>query len=119
MSASSGNKCCFVHLTLRAARARPTGGRSSKFLHRGPSLDGAQLTRLRHLMTQAMGPVRSGALLQVALRDCDALARVEWQGAVARSLVAAALRRQGSLGAHFRDRGPLAGCSTKGAWRAA
>lgn len=105
--------------TLRAACARPTGGRSPKFLPRGPSLDGARLTRLRHLMTQAMGPVRSGALLQVALRDCDALARVGWQGAVARSLVAAALRRQGNLGAHFRDRGPLAGCSTKGAWRAA
>ena len=64
-------------------------------------------------------PVRTGALLQVALRDCDALAHVGWQGALARALVASALRRQRSLGAHFRDDGPTAGYATKGAWRAA
>ncbi|WP_460822980.1 L-aspartate oxidase [Lysobacter olei] len=104
---------------LRDAPETRDGGRSFKFLHRGPSLDAAQLARLRDLMTQAMGPVRTGALLQVALRDCDALARVGWQGALARALVGAALRRRQSLGAHFRDDGPLAGHSTKGAWRAA
>lgn len=104
---------------LSATDVPAAGGRSFKFLHRGPGLDAPQLTRLRHLMTQAMGPLRTGALLQVALRDCDALARVGWQGALARALVGAALRRQHSLGAHFRDDGPLPGHSTKVAWRAA
>lgn len=104
---------------VQSAKGAPSGGRSFKFLHRGRSLDVAPLNRLRGLMAQAMGPLRKGALLQVALRDCDALARVGWQGALARALVAAALRRQRSLGAHFRDDGPLAGHSTKGAWRAA
>lgn len=106
-------------LGLRDLPDSREGGRSFKYLHRGPSLDAAQLARLRELMTQAIGPLRTGALLQVALRDCDALARVGWQGALARALVGAALRRRQSLGAHFRDDGPLAGHSTKGAWRAA
>jgi len=104
---------------LREVDDAPLGGRSFKFLHRGPSLDGTALARLRELMMQAMGPLRTGALLQVALRDCDALARVGWQGAVARALVAAALRRRRSLGAHFRDDGPIGGHTTKGAWRLA
>ncbi|TWI12500.1 L-aspartate oxidase [Aerolutibacter ruishenii] len=104
---------------LRDIDGAAAGGRSFKFLHRGPSLDAAQLTRMRHLMTQAMGPLRTGSLLQVALRDCDALACVGWQGALARALVSAALRRRRSLGAHFRDDGPLSGHSTKGAWRVA
>lgn len=104
---------------LRGATRGPSEGRSFKFLHRGPSLDVAPLSRLRGLMTQAMGPLRTGALLQVALRDCDALAHVGWQGALARALVGAALRRQRSLGAHFRDDGPTSGHATKDAWRAA
>src|SRR3546814_18809314 len=38
-----------------------------------------------------------------ALRDCAALARDRWQGMLAHAMVAAALRRTDSLGAHFRS----------------
>lgn len=104
---------------LRDLHASPVRGRSVKFLHRGPTLQAQELSRLRGLLSQAMGPLRTGALLQVALRECDALAHVGWQGGLARALVGAALRRRRSLGAHFRDDGLLAGHSTKGGWRAA
>jgi len=73
------------------------------FVRRAPSLGQVQLESLRGLMTEAMGPVRSGALLREALRDCAELARDGWQGALAHAMVAAALRRTDSLGAHFRS----------------
>lgn len=85
----------------RMAAAVPASD-TFQLIQRGPSLDAARLTVLRELLWQAMGPVRSAALLQVALRECDNLAAIGWQGGLARLMLAAALRRRTSLGAHFR-----------------
>ena len=89
----------------RALRALPESGyERGRFtlVRRKPSLDAMRLQQLRDLMMQAMGPVRSGEGLQAALRECEALAEQGWQGGLARAMVAAALRRTESLGAHFR-----------------
>lgn len=70
---------------------------------RRPSpLDTHAITVLRGLMAQAMGPVRDGPALQLALDDCRTLAATGWQAGVANVLLAAALQRKTSLGAHFR-----------------
>ena len=61
------------------------------------------LQRLRGLMGAAMGPVRNGAALRAALLECDALAAEGWQAGLARAMLAAALQRRHSLGAHYRD----------------
>ena len=68
-------------------------------VRRGPSLDAIRIAGLRETMMQAMGPVRSGKALQAALRQYQAADG--WQGGLARTLLAAALRRTQSLGAHF------------------
>ncbi len=69
-------------------------------VRRKPPLDAMRLAGLREWMMQAMGPLRSGEALQAALRACDELDG--WQGGLARELIAAALRRTESRGAHFR-----------------
>lgn len=68
-------------------------------VRRGPSLDAIRIAGLRETMMQAMGPVRSGKALQAALLKYQAADG--WQGGLARTLLAAALRRTQSLGAHF------------------
>ena len=93
-------------------RALPDGGQprgSFRVVRRKPSLDAAQLDYLRALMMQAMGPLRSGATLQAALQDCTELAGFGWQGELAQRMLAAALRRTASLGAHYRSDAPPAG----------
>jgi L-aspartate oxidase len=93
-------------------RALPDGGQprgSFRMVRRKPSLDAAQLDYLRALMMQAMGPLRSGATLQGALQDCAELAGFGWQGELAQRMLAAALRRTASLGAHYRSDAPPAG----------
>ena len=72
-------------------------------MRREPSLDAPRLVRLRELMMQAMGPMRSSKGLQAALHECNALAAHGWQGALVQAMVEAALRRTQSLGAHFRS----------------
>lgn len=70
---------------------------------RPPSLDAQALLVLRALLAQAMGPLRDGASLQAALAEAGSLAAAGWQGAVAQALIAPALARRESLGAHFRS----------------
>ncbi|MBP6439397.1 MAG: hypothetical protein KA280_08025, partial [Thermomonas sp.] len=69
----------------------------------GPALPPPALQRLRALMGAAMGPVRNHAGLQAALDECEGLAAEGWQAGLARALLAAALQRRRSLGAHYRD----------------
>ena len=73
--------------------------RQCMLAQRRPSLDAAGLVSLRELMMRALGPVRSGKRLQAALRECEALEG--WQSEVAQTLLAAALGRKQSLGAHY------------------
>ncbi|MCR6495784.1 FAD-dependent oxidoreductase [Thermomonas sp. S9] len=87
-------------------RTLPDGGQPPgcfRIVRRRPSLDAAQLDWLRALMMQAMGPLRTGAALQAALRHCAVLAASGWQGALAQGMLEAALRRTASLGAHYRS----------------
>ncbi len=70
---------------------------------RSKGLDAHAQVVLRSLMAQAMGPLRTGAALQEALDASHALAESGWQGGVANALIAAALERKDSLGAHFRS----------------
>lgn len=88
---------------LRALPESGAGAGKFRLLHRKPALQAGEMQRLRALMMDAMGPVRSGDGLQEALRECDVLAKSGWQAALARELVAAALQRAHSLGAHFRS----------------
>ena len=94
--------------TLRACLPARSDEGDARLLRRTPSLDDARLDALRKLMTQAMGPLRTGAGLQEALRDCTALAAAGWQAGLAQRMLAAALRRGSSLGAHYRSDAPPA-----------
>jgi len=85
----------------RRLRALPESGyENGRFtlVRRKPSLDEVHLVQLRELMMQAMGPLRSGDALQAALQECATLDG--WQARLAQVMVAAALRRTTSLGAH-------------------
>lgn len=106
--------------TRLAAHVAPSGSdRTFRLIERGVGLPGAQLVQLRELMWNAMGPVRTAALLEVALRESDALARMGWQGGVARALLAAALRRRSSLGAHYRHEARIGAAGLRSMYRAA
>ena len=70
---------------------------------RPPALDIHGLTVLRTLLSQAMGPMRNGHAMAAALQECETLAAAGWQGGVAQALLAAALARKDSLGAHYRS----------------
>ena len=87
---------------LGAAVGESVPGRCQRRM-RGPSLDRVDLERLRALMEQAMGPVRDGATLRRALAEVAALAQAGWQARLAREFLVAALRRDRSLGAHWRS----------------
>jgi L-aspartate oxidase len=89
-------------LATAGVEAPATGG-GVEWVGHGPSLPPAALQRLRMLMGAAMGPVRHGEGLQAALRECDALVADGWQAGLARAMLAAALQRRHSLGAHYRD----------------
>lgn len=61
------------------------------------------MARLRSLLWNAFGPVRDGVGLTSALRLLrNDAADYGWQGRLAAQLLEAALRRSGSLGAHWR-----------------
>ena len=78
------------------ARGKP------RVLRRSVALPHAQLTALRALMSRAMGPLRHGVDLRAALAACSEWAESGWQARVAEVLLAAALSRTHSLGAHCR-----------------
>jgi L-aspartate oxidase len=87
-----------AHLCGRARHAAPG---ASRWCERGAPLAPAQLERLRTLLWSAAGPQRDGAGLRQALAECMSL-RAGWQARLASLLVAAALERRNSLGAHHR-----------------
>ncbi len=88
---------------LAAMPAIPTCG-AERRTQRAPAASAAALARLRSLMSQALGPVRDGATLLAARATlaADPALRGSWQGRLADALLAAALARRGSLGAHHR-----------------
>lgn len=96
-----------LRLRDQAAGEAPAGADGIERL-RPPALDAQALVGLRALMASAMGPLRDGVTLQAALADVETLAAAGWQGGVAKVLVAAALARRGSLGAHYRSDAPSA-----------
>lgn len=66
----------------------------------------AHTRRLHTLLWNAAGPQRDGATLGAAFAECVELQTRGWQARVAAALLAAALRRRESLGAHFRSDAP-------------
>ncbi len=98
------------HLGLRLAQVPSPPRRASpvsppRLVTLGPTADAAQLATLRELAWRALGPVRNGDVLRSALQqvtDNRALAS-RWQARLLARIISAALRRQRSLGAHFRD----------------
>lgn len=83
---------------LRVLLDAGNGAGRFALVRRKSSLDVARLQQLRELMARALGPVRSGGTLKEALEECEALDG--WQGGLAKEMLAAALRRTASLGAH-------------------
>ncbi|TXI27314.1 MAG: FAD-binding protein, partial [Ottowia sp.] len=84
------------------ADARAMARGKPRVLRRSVALPHAQLTALRALMSRAMGPLRHGVDLRAALAACSEWAESGWQARVAEVLLAAALSRTHSLGAHCR-----------------
>jgi L-aspartate oxidase len=82
-------------------RSQPSG--AVRWAERGRPLPVAQLQRLRQLLTHAAGPLRDGAGLRRALAECGAMRDSGWQARVAHALLAAAVARGESLGAHYRS----------------
>ena len=76
----------------------------------GPALPPARLDALRELLWQELGPIRSPAGMQRALRLAREWAPEGWQARLAAALIEAALMRRERLGAHWRtdSREPLA-----------
>lgn len=96
--------CCGRRLgALLAGRQAAPGRGAFRWAERGESLLPEQLNDLRALLWQAAGPLRRGQALQQALDSCAALTSQGWQARLAQSLLAAALTRQASLGAHYRE----------------
>ncbi|RFP59200.1 L-aspartate oxidase [Cognatiluteimonas weifangensis] len=90
-------------VAAQRARASTPSGAATRLCERGPDLGDAERTALRDLLWRAAGPVRTGEGLrqaQVALRT---LADSGWEARLATALLEAALRRPGSLGAHWRE----------------
>ncbi|HET6436156.1 MAG TPA: hypothetical protein VFG18_10725, partial [Xanthomonadaceae bacterium] len=73
----------------------------AEWRERGEGLAAAPLDRLRALLWRAAGPLRDGPALRAALAECAGLGD-GWQAGLAGTLLAAALARDTSLGAHFR-----------------
>jgi len=74
-----------------------------RWIEQGSGLPSATLADLRVLMWEAAGPVRSTPALQRASRMCSRWAAAGWQARLAQQLLAAALVRGQSLGAHYRS----------------
>ncbi|MDE3072943.1 MAG: FAD-dependent oxidoreductase [Pseudomonadota bacterium] len=89
---------------LLAGVDAPAAGRGAyRWVERGSSLSPAALGALRELLWQAAGPVREATGLRHALRTCAARRDEGWQMGLAQHLLAAALERGESLGAHHRS----------------
>ncbi|NCT67896.1 MAG: FAD-dependent oxidoreductase [Rhodanobacteraceae bacterium] len=74
----------------------------------GAGLAPARLAALRTLLWHAAGPLRSAAALRRALHTCIGWSGEGWQARLAVAVLAAALRRRDSLGAHWRvDAAPM------------
>lgn len=88
------------HLLARAPGELAAGPDDWRDL--GADLPADLLAHQRELLWHAAGPLRSQAGLQGALRSCLGWRGQGWQARVAVAILVAALRRQGSLGAHWR-----------------
>ncbi len=71
----------------------------------GPTPDAAGWQRLRELLWQHLGPVRSGSGLDTALAAIahDPTLAASWPGELACAMLHAARRRERSIGAHYRN----------------
>jgi len=71
----------------------------------GPPLDAANWQRLRQLLWQHLGPVRSASGLDTALATIttNPSLAASWPGELARTLLIAARQRDHSIGAHWRE----------------
>lgn len=75
---------------------------TARWHERGASLAPEPLERVRTLLWRTAGPQRNGASLRSAAAECASLRAAGWQARLASALVAAALQRRDSLGAHYR-----------------
>lgn len=92
---------------LAARRSEPARG-TARWTERGAALPESWSAALRELLWTAAGPEREAATLRRAVHACAAWREAGWQACVAHALLEAALRRGGSLGAHFRRDGHAA-----------
>ncbi|KAF1687157.1 L-aspartate oxidase [Pseudoxanthomonas broegbernensis] len=83
----------------------PVAHGAHRWAERGAAADPQALARLRALLWNAMGPVRDGGTLASALRTLDGDIGMPggWQRRLAILLLATALQRGASLGAHYRS----------------
>ncbi len=82
----------------------------------GPSLSPARMAELRELLWRAAGPERSAAQLAAARDACVGWRTEGWQARLAADILAAALYRGDSLGAHWRsDSGAAASAARRAA----
>lgn len=91
-----------AHLRHHAARA--AAGRFRQ-IARGAGLDPRSLQESRQQMWAAAGPVRTRRGMESTAVLLAEMAGAGWQARVAHAAVAAALRREASLGAHWRAEG--------------
>ncbi|HSM99382.1 MAG TPA: FAD-binding protein [Rudaea sp.] len=94
---------CGRHLgaVLAAHSAVPARG-PVRWAERGAVLPESLCVELRELLWDSAGPEREAATLRGALHACMAWREAGWQARVGHAVLEAALRRGGSLGAHFR-----------------
>jgi len=90
---------------LADQRAVQTTSGAEHLLALGPALDAAGWQRLRDLLWQHLGPVRSARGLDTALATIarDPILAASWPGELARALLTAARQRGHSIGAHYRS----------------
>ncbi|GGA68510.1 L-aspartate oxidase [Arenimonas soli] len=92
---------------LLGARLRSQGKRAApvlRWVDAGPDADGESRERLAMHLTAALGPLRSGESLAAAMAaiTADPAMAGRWQGRLALALLAPAMARKRSLGAHYR-----------------
>lgn len=92
--------------------AAPAG--QMRLVEAGPPLNASGWQALRALMWHHIGPERSGEGLGLALTAIarDRALRESWPGRLATAMLASALRRGDSIGAHYRSDAPLHAAAT-------
>ncbi|WP_374603532.1 L-aspartate oxidase [Arenimonas sp.] len=95
---------CGNALGARLRGGSDAGARVRRWVDAGPPAPAAARETLSALLTDALGPLRSGAALSAGIDAirADAALAGSWQGRLALRLLAPALARACSLGAHFR-----------------